>query len=179
MRYNSFAIKYILGEGSAVGPLSSEIQKKEDNSKSQDSWAIKSNTSSSNLPKKNKDVSEKSVKSYLTMLPLQHLDSERAEPKKLNSSVDLSRDSTVITPERQNDHISIMSKNSEKRIKKNKVKSKKVKKGFLKARQSKKPKERRKNVGVGIDEEDSLHVTMDLGGTTIPAEPSKSEIILS
>ena len=85
----------------------------------------------------------------------------------------------MIIAERQDDHVSIMSKDSEKQIKKNIVKSKKGKKGYLKVRQSKKPKERRKNAGVGIDEEDSLHVTMDLGGTTIPAEPSKSEIILS
>ena len=28
-----------------------------------------------------------------------------------------------------------------------------------------------------LEEEDSLHATMDLGGTTIPAEPLKSEIL--
>ena len=78
--------------------------------------------------------------------------------------------------ERSNEPVSIKNKDSKKQIKKNIVRSKKLKKGHFKARQLKKPKERRKHVGVGIDEEDSLHVTMDLGGTTIPAEPSKSEI---
>ena len=107
------------------------------------------------------------------MLPLHHLDSQRAEPKELKSSVDLHRDSS----EHQNEPSSIKTKDSKKQIKKNIVRSKKLKKGHLKARQLKKPKERRKNVGVGIDEEDSLHVTMDLGGTTIPAEPTKSEIL--
>ena len=110
------------------------------------------------------------------MLPLHHLDSQRAEPKELKSSDDVRRDSAVIIAERQNEPVSNETKDSKKQIKKNIVRSRKLKKGHLKARLLKKPKERQKTIGVGIDEEDSLHVTMDLGGTTIPAEPSKSEI---
>ena len=173
--YNSFEIKYSLDEESAVEQLSSAKQKEDGSSKSQDSWVIKSNLPSSNLPNKKEDVSGKSSKSCLTILPLHHIDSERAEPKELKPSMDLRTDSAVIKKELQDESVSIQTKDPNKQIKKTKVKTKKCKKGHLKARQSKKPKEMRKNVGVSIDEEDSLHATMDLGGTTIPAEPSKSD----
>ena len=177
--YNCFEIKYSLDEESAVEQLSSAKQKEEDSSKSQDSWVIKSNAPSSNLPKKKEDVSGKSSKSCLTMLPLHHIDSERAEPKDLKSSIDLRTDSTVTRKELQDESVSIQTKDPNKQIKKTKVRTKKFKKGHLKVRQSKKSKEKRKNMAVSMDEEDSLHATMDLGGTTIPAEPSKSDISTS
>ena len=174
-------MKYILAQEGAVEPLSSEKEKEVHTSKIQDSWTIKSNTPSNNLPKKKVDVLEKKDKSCLTMPSLHHLDSQRAKPKELQTSVDLRRDSGVITTELQNAPVSIKTKAKDPntQIKKTIVRTKKLKKGHLKARQSKKSKEKRKNVDVSIDEEDSLHVTMDLGGTTIPAEPSKSEISAS
>ena len=113
------------------------------------------------------------------MLPLHHIDSERAEPKDLKSSIDLRTDSAVTTKELQDESASIQTKDRNKQIKKTKVRTKKFKKGHLKVRQSKKSKEKQNNIAVSIDEEDSLHVTMDLGGTTIPAEPSKSDISTS
>ena len=113
------------------------------------------------------------------MLPLRHIDSERSEPKEMNSSIDLRTDSTVTTKVLPNESVSIQTKDPNKQIEKTKVRTKNFKKGHIKARQSKKLKEKQKNIAVSIDEEDSLHATMDLGGTTIPAEPSKSEISTS
>ena len=113
------------------------------------------------------------------MLSLHHIESERAEPKDPKLPIDLRSDSTVTTKEIQDESASIQTKNPIKQIKQTKVRTKKFKKAHLKARQSKKSKEKRKNMAVSIDEEDSLHVTMDLGGTTIPAEPSKSDISTS
>ena len=43
------------------------------------------------------------------------------------------------------------------------------------ARVPKKQKDKTLEKDRVIDEEDSLHATTDLGGTTIPAEPVKSE----
>ena len=66
---------------------------------------------------------------------------------------------------------------SKVRIKRTKPKialrNKKSKKEYVKSRTIKKEQDKISVEDTIIEEEDSLHATMDLGGTTIPAEPLK------
>ena len=83
------------------------------------------------------------------------------------------------TQESEHDLINAPFDTSKKCTKRTKAKialaKKKAKKHHIISRAPKKQKNNIPDKDRVIDEEDSLHATTDLGGTTIPAEPLKSE----
>ena len=138
------------------------------------SWSLNSNNS--NFPIHDEKKQENESLKPGGMSP--NIPQLNEEPK--SAHADLSLKISPMEIEKQKNEI-FNGNNEPKRsnIKQRKVKTalsnKKCKKNDIKLRSSKKPLNKMQTKHAIIDEEDSLHATMDLGGTTIPAEPSKYE----
>jgi hypothetical protein len=90
-----------------------------------------------------------------------------------------SKESPMETQESEHDIINAPFDASKKCTKRTKAKlafaKKKAKKHYVISREPRKQNDKILEKDRVIDEEDSLHATTDLGGTTIAAEPLKSE----
>lgn len=154
-----------------IKPPSSEDQQKATSDKVE-TWLISTHGSSPSTNKEDGSETEAFDTSELSTT-LHHSNEE--SKSSVNDST--SGISILKTQESSTDN-GIKNRESKQPIKRTKKKTvfpnKKSKSNYLKSRGSKGRVDKTQTKANIIDEEDSLHATTDLGGTTIPAEPYKS-----